>query len=311
MQTNNIWRVLKKTRKIRFGPVAFAFKFERSVALTSNTHTHWKRASELHRVWRTKRTKHSDHPNTNNSRSLVTHADDGHQFAVIVGVGPGFGYALARRLANDGIGVVLVSRNAHHLDDLVLEIRESGGFACAYGCDATSETSVLDLFSLIGKAHGVPHLVVYSLQNFGPGLVIDIEVPAFEDGWKHNCLGSFLVARSAARMMSPLGRGSIILVGSTSSIIGRAGHLNLAAGKFGQRAIAQVLARELWPVGIHVAHLLIDADISENDSEGDLGTSSDPKQIAEAVVSIHRQPKTAWTSEMDIRPWNEQFWEHC
>ena len=111
--------------------------------------------------------------------------------------------------------------------------------------------------------------------------------------------------------MSPSGRGSIILVGSTSSIIGRAGHLNLAAGKFGQRAIAQVLARELWPVGIHVAHLLIDADISENDSEGDLGTSSDPKQIAEAVVSIHRQPKTAWTSEMDIRPWNEQFWEHC
>ena len=206
---------------------------------------------------------------------------------------------------------MLVSRNARRLDGLVAEIQNSGGFACAYGCDVTCESSVLELFAKISATHGVPNLVIYSLQSFGPGSVVDIELPAFEDGWKHNCLGSFLVARSAARLMHPSGRGSIILIGSTSSVLGRAGHLNLAVGKFGQRALAQVLARELWPKGIHVAHLLVDADIREDNAEETSESSSDPNQIAEDVLSLHRQPKTAWTSEMDVRPWNEQFWEHC
>jgi NAD(P)-dependent dehydrogenase (short-subunit alcohol dehydrogenase family) len=215
------------------------------------------------------------------------------------------------RLAAEGMAVILVSRNAKRLDRLVAEIVQSGGFACSYGCDVTNETAVVDLFSMIGRIHGVPHLVVYSLQNFGRGSVMNSELPAFEDGWKHNCLGSFLVSRSAARLMSPMGRGSIILIGSTSSIIGRAGHLNLAVGKFGQRALAQVLARELWPAGIHVAHMLIDADIREDEGSTHSATSSNPHQIAESVLFLHRQPQTAWTSEMDIRPWNEKFWEHC
>lgn len=308
---NQVWQTLKKNRKIRFGPLALAFKFERFTNVTRNPQSYWKLASDGHREWIVKRTKHLHDAISDREEDLVMSPLTNGELALIVGVGPGFGYALARRLASEGIAVVLVARNSIRLDELVCEIRNSGGFACAYGCDATNETSVIDFFSKIAGAHGVPNLVVYSLQNFGSGAVIDIELPAFEDGWKHNCLGSFLVARSAARLMSPLGRGSIVLVGSTSSIIGRAGHLNLAVGKFGQRALAQVLARELWPVGIHVAHLLIDADISEGDSDGGLGTSSDPNQIAEAVVSIHRQPKTAWTSEMDVRPWNEQFWEHC
>jgi NADP-dependent 3-hydroxy acid dehydrogenase YdfG len=111
--------------------------------------------------------------------------------------------------------------------------------------------------------------------------------------------------------MVPLGRGTIILVGSTSSILGRAEHLNLAVGRFGQRALAQVLTRELWPKGIHVAHVLIDADIDEGEERDDGGPQADPSHITDVIVSLHRQQKTAWTSEVDVRPWNEQFWEHC
>ncbi|HEX6361451.1 MAG TPA: short-chain dehydrogenase, partial [Albitalea sp.] len=115
------------------------------------------------------------------------------------------------------------------------------------------------------------------------------------------------------RRMVPAGRGSIVLIGSTSSLIGREGHLNLAVGKFGLRALAQVLSRELWNRGIHVAHVVIDADILEPGSQvADVASrAADPEHIAELVYSVHRQRRSAWTSELDVRPWNERFWEHC
>jgi NADP-dependent 3-hydroxy acid dehydrogenase YdfG len=203
---------------------------------------------------------------------------------------------MAHRLAADGFEVILASRNAVRLSGLVEEIESLGGNAVAYGCDATMETSVTSLFSLIRANHGVPILVIYSLQSFGPGEVVDVEVAAFEDGWKHNCLGSFLVARTAAREMLPQAEGTIVLVGSTSSMVGRSGHLNLA---------------ELWPKGIHVAHVVIDADITDDQTKADEEAHADPSHIAEAVLNLHNQPRTAWTSEIDIRPWNEKFWEHC
>lgn len=308
---DTIWRNLKKHRKLNLGPLALAFRLERSIRVTGNAlkPLHFTAA---YQDWAKRKTVKVTPPEPGQQPdNIFEKAEEKPEVAVIVGVGPGFGYALARKLAKEGFAVILASRNANRLDGLVQEIQSTGGFAYAFGCDATSEKSVIDLFADISGTFGVPHLVIYSLQNFGPGSVIDIEVPAFEDGWKHNCLGAFLVARSAGRLMRPLGRGSIILVGSTSSVLGRAGHLNLAVGKFGQRALAQVLARELWPAGIHIAHLIIDADIREDNSKVEAGTSSDPDQIAESVLSLYRQPKTAWTSEMDIRPWNEQFWEHC
>lgn len=308
---NSIWRELKKTRKIRINKFALSVKFEKAPFVSSNTKARWKSTSAQYKKWIMDREAILGASIENRSNEDKKSYKKNGEFALLVGVGPGFGYALARRLAREGIAVILVSRNSSNLDGLVSEIRGSGGYACAYGCDATSETSVARLFANIYEMFGVPNLVVYSLQNFGPGVVTEIEFPAFEEGLKHNCIGAFLVSKSAAQLMAPLGRGSIILIGSTSSIIGRAGHLNLAAGKFGQRALAQVLARELWPKGIHVAHLLIDADIDEGAFENCPETSSDPNQIAETVLHVHRQSKSAWTSEMDIRPWNEQFWEHC
>jgi NAD(P)-dependent dehydrogenase (short-subunit alcohol dehydrogenase family) len=200
------------------------------------------------------------------------------------------------------MAVVLASRNAKRLDALAETISAAGGMAVAYGCDATSEDSVGELFKHVRAHHGVPSLVVYSLQSFGPGRTIDIELPAFEEGWKRNCLGAFLVSREAARSMLPLKRGTIVLMGSTSSLIGRAGYLNLAVGKFGQRALAQVLARELWPNGIHITHLIVDADINEGAETETDAPRADPEHISEVILSVHRQASTAWTSELDVRP---------
>jgi NAD(P)-dependent dehydrogenase (short-subunit alcohol dehydrogenase family) len=231
--------------------------------------------------------------------------------ALIVGVGPGFGFALARRLAATGMRVALASRNAERLDCLVAEIARAGGTARAYGCNATDERSIARLMSRVSSDFTIPSLVVYAVQSFCPGRVLEVEVAAFEESWRHNCLGGFIVAREAGRAMAPAGRGTIILTGSTSSLIGRADHLNLAVGRFGLRALAQVLAREVWPTGIHVAHVVIDADIQENVLGTDEYPQAAPEHLAEAVLTLHRQPRTAWTSEIDFRPWNEKFWEHC
>lgn len=307
----SLWNNLKRWRKIRLGPIALAFKFERSVEVTPNSRHRLKNASRRYQRWleALPQMAAGGGPETARQASEV-HGLRG-ELALIVGVGPGFGYALARRLASEGMAVAVASRNANRLDALTDGIEAEGGTAFAYGCDATSEASVTELFALVQAQHGIPNLVVYSIQNFGPGETIDIQLPAFEEGWRHNCLGPFLVAREAARSMLPVRRGTIILVGSTSSLLGRAGHLNLAAGKFGQRALAQVLSRELWPKGIHVAHLVIDADINEGVERPDGGPQSDPNHISEIVVSLHRQQSSAWTSEIDVRPWNERFWEHC
>lgn len=299
---SGLWKRLKMRRRITLGPFALHFRFSRAVRVTPNS---------PERIFLARSENRARTAGSAMSPGGGVAVDRSDRIALIVGVGPGFGYALALRLASEGLFVILASRNAAHLDLLVDQIRDKGGRACAYGCDATMERSVAELFALVEAEHGIPHLVVYSVQNFGPGQALDVELPAFEDGWRHNCLGAFLVARAAGRLMLDGEEGTILLVGSTSSLLGRAGHLNLAVGKFGQRALAQVLARELWPRGIHVAHVVIDADIDEGEGVLDGQPHSDPAHIAQVVLDVYRQPRTAWSSEIDVRPWNERFWEHC
>lgn len=159
---------------------------------------------------------------------------------------------VVKKLARSGHRVAAASRNAERLDPLVEELEAEELYACAYGCDATDESSVKKLFSHVSQDYGVPNLVVYCVQYFSPGRTVEIETSAFEDAWRSNCLGGFLVAREACRLMLDSQRGTIILVGSTSSLIGRENHLNLAVGKFGLRALAQVLAREVWPSGMRI-----------------------------------------------------------
>lgn len=292
-----IWRGLKRWRHVHLGPVSMVFRLERRVPLIGSTRQPLQRLA---------RPEPQPHPPADQATS-----PQAPEVALIVGVGAGYGEALARHLAQTGMTVIMAARNARKLDPLVDEISRAGYCAYALPCDATREDSVRALFARVAAQHGCPHLVVYALQSFGPGQASEIELAAFEDGWRRNCVGAFLVAREAARLMTPRSQGTILLTGSTSALIGREGHLNLAVGKFGQRALAQVLARELWPKGIHVVHLVIDADIHEGRAREDGGPQADPGHLASLVHMLHRQPRSAWTSELDVRPWNERFWEHC
>lgn len=305
---DSFWKTLKRWRKLNIGPVSLVFKFERKVTVTP--HSKNKRNMVTLKSPTVENELNCEQkPVTKNNSSEI--GGQPLPTAVIIGTGPGLGFALARELATAGFEVIVVSRDATHLDTLVDELREKGHYAMAYGCDATDESSVKNLFSLLNKNHNTPDLLIYAVQYFSPGTTIDVEPPAFEDAWRHNCFGAFLVAKAAAQPMIQRGHGTIVFVGSTSSLIGRENHLNLAVGKFGQRALAQVLARELWPKGIHIAHLVIDADVAEQDSCQTYGAQAAPEEIAQSVLAVHRQKKTAWTSELDIRPSNEQFWEHC
>ncbi|MBO9684979.1 SDR family NAD(P)-dependent oxidoreductase [Roseateles chitosanitabidus] len=292
-----IWKALKVQRRVAVGPVALNFQFTRAAPISRLRRLGLGRASRQHG-----RIEVSPMP-------ARVDAVPGEQTALLFGVGPGLGEALVARLHAEGFRLGVVARNGERLQHL-LDRLPGGERHRAYVGDVTMESSVDTVFSAWDADFGAaPTLVVYALQSFCPGTIADIEVPAFELGLRHNCFGAFLVARRACRAMGAAGRGTLLLVGSTSSLIGREAHLNLVAGKFGQRGMAQVLAREMWPQGVHVAHVMIDADIDEG--RGETHPQSAPADIAETLLFLHRQPRTAWTSELDLRPWNERFWQHC
>jgi len=218
--------------------------------------------------------------------------------ALVVGVGPGLGAALARRLAREGMAVAIASRRGDRLASLA---KETG--ARAYGCDATVETAVDDLFSAVERDLGLPNLVVFNAGGFTRKAVTELSVGDVETCWRNCSLGGLLVTRAAARAMLPGRSGTILLTGATAALRGSAQFAAFAMGKFGLRALAQSLARELGPQGIHVAHVIIDGSIGENAEETRLA----PSAIADGYWHLHSQAKSAWTQELDLRPWAEKF----
>ena len=229
------------------------------------------------------------------------------QTALIVGAGPGLGAALARRFTAAGMAVAVARRQADQLRALAAEID-----CHAFACDATDADAVAALFEEVVAALGPPDLVVYNSGAFRPGSVLEIEARDFETCWRIGCLGGFLVGQQAARIMAEHGHGSIIFTGATASLRGGANFANLAVGKFGLRALSQSLARELGPRGVHVAHVIIDGQIrseryAQLEKERPADAFLDPAAIAEAYYQLHRQPRSAWTQELDLRPWVEKF----
>lgn len=218
--------------------------------------------------------------------------------AVVVGVGPGLGAALVRRFAKEGMDVAMAARQADRLASLA---KETG--ARAYRCDATVETAVGDLFAAVERDFGRPQLVVFNAGGFVRKPIAELSVNDMEHAWRSNCLGGFLVGRAAAQAMLRQGSGTIIFTGATAAMRGGANFAAFAMGKFGLRALAQSMARELGPKGIHVAHTIIDGGIGENAEETKLA----PSAIAEAYWHLHGQAKSAWTQELDLRPWAEKF----
>ncbi|RDD60368.1 SDR family NAD(P)-dependent oxidoreductase [Ferruginivarius sediminum] len=229
--------------------------------------------------------------------------------AVVVGAGPGLGAALCRRFAQGGLKVAAARRRKDELEDLAGQV---GGRA--YACDATRQSDVETLFEDVARDLGTPELVVFNAGAFRPGGLLDIDAATFEDCWRASCLGGFHVAQAAVRAMLPRGRGTLIFTGATASLRGGKNFANLAVPKFGLRALAQSTAREFAPQGIHVAHTVIDGQIQNETrggrhSEGERGADAllKPEAIAEAYWQLHQQPRSAWTHEMDLRPWVETF----
>lgn len=237
-----------------------------------------------------------------------------HETALIVGAGPGLGFALARRFARAEMNVALAARRAEQLQDMAAECSGVSHGARAYRCDATVEGEVEALLRRVGDDLGAPRLVVYNAGAFVPQGLLETSAAEFEQCWRVGCLGGFLVGRAAARAMlesAPPG-GTILFTGATASLRGSARFHNLAVGKFGLRALAQSMARELQPRGVHIAHVVIDGRIRSRiaDEHGphDGGdTMLDPDAIAETYYQLHRQPRSAWTLELDLRPWVEGF----
>ena len=232
--------------------------------------------------------------------------------ALIVGAGTGLGAALARRFARAGMKVAVARRSSDQLAPLVDEL---GGSARAYACDATDESAVQGLFAAVASDLGRPALVVFNAGAFVRRSVVDTSREDFERCWRVACLGGFLVGREAARAMlahDAAHKGTILFTGATASLRGGAQFHNLAVGKFGLRALAQSMARELQPQGIHVAHVVIDGQIESErpgHSAAERGSDAviDPAAIAETYYQLHVQPRSAWTLELDLRPYVEKF----
>jgi NAD(P)-dependent dehydrogenase (short-subunit alcohol dehydrogenase family) len=230
--------------------------------------------------------------------------------AVVVGAGPGLGLALARRFAAGGFVVAMAGRDRQKLERLIAG--GDGASSRPYACDAGDAAAVALLFDSVARDLGEPSLVVYNASAMVRGSILDLEPAAIEQAWRTACLGGFHVGQQAARRMVARGSGTILFTGATASLRGGANFASFAIGKFGLRALTQSMARDLGPRGIHVAHVIVDGHIASErygDWQVEHGPDSalDPAAIAEAYWQLHVQPRSAWTQELDLRPWVEKF----
>lgn len=237
---------------------------------------------------------------------------------LVVGAGEGVGAAVARGFAREGMMVCLTRRprNLEALEALAADIRAAGGRAQAYGVDARAEDSMVALIDGIEAEHGALEVVVFNIGanvRFG---MRETTARVFTKVWEMACFAGFLTVREAARVMVPRGSGTILVTGATASLRGGNGFAAFAAAKAGLRAVAQSAARELGPLGIHVAHVVVDGAIDgvfTRAMRPDAAALADgdvilkPDDVAETYVALHRQKRSAWTHEIDLRPWVETW----
>jgi NAD(P)-dependent dehydrogenase (short-subunit alcohol dehydrogenase family) len=235
---------------------------------------------------------------------------------LVIGAGDATGGAIARRFAREGYVACVTRRHADRLEPLVTAIEAEGGRACAFGSDARREEEMIALIETIERDVGPIEIAIYNIGANVNFPIRETTTRVFHKVWEMACFGGFLLGREAAKCMVPRGRGTILFTGATASVRGRAGYAAFASAKHGLRAVAQSMARELGPCGIHVAHVVIDgaidtAWIRENfparaalkSQDGIL----DPDAIAENYWRLHCQPRSAWTHELDLRPWIESW----
>jgi NAD(P)-dependent dehydrogenase (short-subunit alcohol dehydrogenase family) len=236
--------------------------------------------------------------------------------ALVIGAGDATGGAIARRFARQGFIACVTRRNTEKLVPLVARIESEGGKAHAFGSDARREEQMVNLVAGIERDIGPIEVAVFNIGGNVRFPIRDTTVRVYTKVWEMCALGGFLLGREAAKVMVPRGRGTILFTGATASVRGGAGFSAFAGGKHALRALAQSMARELGPEGIHVAHVVIDGAIDtefirsnfpERAALKDRDGILNPEAIAEAYWQLHCQPRSAWTHEMDLRPWMEKW----
>jgi NAD(P)-dependent dehydrogenase (short-subunit alcohol dehydrogenase family) len=236
--------------------------------------------------------------------------------ALVIGAGDATGGAIARRFAREGYVAAIVRRNAEKLEPLVKQIEAEGGVARAFGVDARKEEQMVGLVETIEREIGALEVAVFNIGanvRFG---IRETTARVYFKVWEMACFSGFLMGREAAKVMVPRGRGTILFTGATASVRGRDGYSAFSGAKHALRALAQSMARELGPQGIHVAHTVIDGAIDTEwirsnfpdrykakEHDGILN----PDHIAEHYWLLHRQPRDTWTHELDLRPWSESW----
>jgi NAD(P)-dependent dehydrogenase (short-subunit alcohol dehydrogenase family) len=225
--------------------------------------------------------------------------------ALIVGTGPGISASVARALAAAGLEVAVAARNPARLQPLAAEIG-----AATFAVDASDPASVAQLFADVEARIGSPEVVLYNASGRVRGAIVELDPEEVRRAIEVSAFGGFLVVQQAAQRMLPRGRGAILLTGASASVKGFAYSASFAMGKFALRGLAQSAARELAPKGIHVAHFVIDGAVrsAARPEPADRPDSMlDPDAIAATYLAILAQPRTAWTWEIELRPWVESF----
>ncbi len=223
---------------------------------------------------------------------------------LVAGVGPGLGIAVATRFARDGYRVAMLARSADRLAAMAAHAPDR---LVGLPCDLTDAAQVSAAFDETERRLGPLACAVFNAGAYRPGSILDIAPTDFEQCWRVGAFAGFLVGQAAARRMVAHGSGTILFTGATASLRGGANFANLASPKFALRAVAQSMARELGPRGIHVAHIIIDGRIGGDDDGSPPDSRLAPAAIAEVYLDLHRQHRSAWSQEIDLRPWAERF----
>jgi NAD(P)-dependent dehydrogenase (short-subunit alcohol dehydrogenase family) len=237
---------------------------------------------------------------------------------LVVGAGDGLGAAIARAFAREGL-IACLSRRARHVDQLealAASIREAGGQAHAFGLDARSEEEAAALVDRIEREIAPLEVLVFNIGANVRFPIVETTTRVYTKVWEMAAFAGFIAGREAARVMTPRGRGTILFTGATASIRGGAGFAGFSSAKHALRALAQSMARELGAKGVHVAHVVIDGAIDgafirsiTPDAAERLARDEilRPEEIAKNYVWLHQQQRSAWTHEMDLRPWAEKW----
>ena len=236
--------------------------------------------------------------------------------ALIIGAGDATGGAIAKRFAAEGYVACITRRNADRLEPLAADIRAAGGVARAFGSDARKEDQMVELVAEVERDIAPIEVAVFNVGGNVRFPIAETTARVYYKVWEMACFGGFLMGREVAKRMQPRGRGTIIFTGATASMRGGSGFAAFAGAKAALRALAQSMARELGPEGIHVAHAVIDGAIDtawiretfpERYAAKEQDGIVDPAQIAEAYWMLHNQQRSAWTHELDLRPWIERW----